>query len=398
VLDWALRVSIAGITASVVVLGHTGETLVAFYAVLAPSLSVYLLARGERLLDSLFDYLTSRAIAWRWGFVLWAVLSLFWTSRGDLAVTRAVTLLEIQALGLVFYDASRRLALGRWIAGTVFVSAAAATLHAMITDDPATTGRRLTGLFGNPNMLAIVGIVGLAVFCSGALRQRKAAVTALSYLGSLLLLIGVLASASLKGLAGTMSLLLTTSWLPGARRRMWATVAFVAVSGGLILSAVAPLRTYWEQAVRRVGIAVATVGMSVGTNESLVERARFIRKGWSLVAESPLAGRGLESFRWLSSEGVYAHNNYIELGVSLGLVGVVLYYGLPVRLLLSAGRSHDRVLRNLVLIAIPTLLVLDVALVSYYAKITSLLFIVLAGWAEGENATREAPCRRDAGH
>ncbi|MBN2564226.1 MAG: O-antigen ligase family protein [Candidatus Eisenbacteria bacterium] len=383
-LDLATRAAVVGMAISVVALGHVTSTLPLFYALMGASLTVYLLARGPEILRSFVDYLTSRLVLWRWAFLIWAILSLLWTARGPFGVSRAVTLVQMHVVGLFFYDAARRLGLTRLIAAAVFISAAAATLHAIVTEDPATAAGRLTGLYASPNTLAIVGVVALAVFFSGLLSLRRVWQVAGAYVGSMILLIGVLASASLKGLAGTLSVAFLGSVFPGARRRVWTLMAAVVGFMTLLFSAVEPLRLYWNQVVRRVEITLTTIGVSVGTNESLVERARFIRKGADLIAESPLFGRGLESFRWLSGEMKYAHNNYIEIGVSLGIVGLVLYYAFPLAVLVSAIRSpgRDPCVRRFILIVVPTLLILDMAFVSYATKLVSLLMVMLAGWID----------------
>jgi O-antigen ligase len=389
-LEIALRVSTAGIAGSVVALGHVTSTLPLFYAVMAACLMLYVLARGPEMFRSVFDYLTSNLMVWRWAFLIWALLSLMWTARGSMGISRAITLVEMHAVGLVFYDASRRLGLARWILTTVFIVAALASMHAIITEDPTTTAGRLTGLFANPNTLAIVGVIALAIFSSGLLASGNLWANVGTYTGAIVLLIAVLASASLKGLAGTMSVAVIGTFLPGVRRRIWTLVGGVALAMITLVSTLAPLREYWDQAVRRVDLTVTTIGLAVGTNVSFVERARFIRKGAVLMAESPLFGQGLESFRWLSGEGKYAHNNYIEIGVSLGIVGLILYYAFPLAILFSSARERNRDpdVRRFLMIAIPTLMLLDMAFVSYATKLVSLTTIMLAGWVDRRNDLR----------
>ena len=65
----AVRASLSGMVAAVVLLGHMPSTQPAFNVVLSACLVVYLLARGEELVAALLDYLTSRTILWRWAFV-----------------------------------------------------------------------------------------------------------------------------------------------------------------------------------------------------------------------------------------------------------------------------------------------------------------------------------------
>ncbi len=384
-LPWSLKValkgSLTGVVASVVLLGYITETQLAFYALIGVSLVVYLLARGEELVGALLDYLTSGRILWRWAFVVWAILSLLWTTRGRLSVDRAITLVEIQVVGLVFYDAARNLGLSKWILNTVFACVVIAAIQAFVADDP-TVVQRLAGLYASPNTLGIFCVIGLAVFISIGARRRNVAASIGLYVAALVLLVGVVASSSLKGLLGLALVCSLGAVLTASRVRV---VAFVGVAAGLgaaLVAFVEPMRFIWEHALYR--LQIATIGTSVGVNQSTVERARFIKKGLSLIAEAPIFGRGLDTFRWLSGEGTYAHNNMVELGVALGLVGVVLYYGFHLSILRAAVRLRrtDDFVWRFIVIAVPTLLLLDIAVVSYTSKLSTLLLITSVGWLE----------------
>jgi O-antigen ligase len=386
-LPWSLKValkgSLTGVVASVVLLGYITETQLAFYALIGVSLVVYLLARGEELVGALLDYLTSGRILWRWAFVVWAILSLLWTTRGRLSVDRAITLVEIQVVGLVFYDAARNLGLSRWILNTVFVCAVIAAVHAMATEDP-TVVQRLAGLYASPNTLGMFCVIGLAVFMSGIARLGNAAARIGAYASAFILLIGIVASSSLKGVMGLVSVCVLGAALSASRARVAVFVGVAAGLGAALVAFVEPVRFIWEHALYRLETALTTIGMSVGVNQSTVERARFIKKGLSLIAEAPVFGRGLDTFRWLSGEGTYAHNNMVELGVALGLVGVVLYYGFHLSILRAAVRLRrtDDFVWRFIVIAVPTLLLLDIAVVSYTSKLPTLLLITSVGWLE----------------
>jgi O-antigen ligase len=384
-LPWSLKValkgSVTGVVASVVLLGYTTETLTAFYALIGVSLVVYVLARGEELVGALLDYLTSGRVLWRWAFVVWAILSLLWTTRSPLSVGRAITLVQIQVVGLVFYDAARSLGLARWILNTVFVCVVIAAVQAMAVADLAVV-ERLAGLYATPNRLAMVCVIGLAVFISVATRRRSAAASTGLYAAALMLLVGIVASASLKGMLGLLVVCGLGAVFTVSRIRSATFVGVAAGLGAALVAFVEPLRSVWEHALYRVEIA--TIGTSVGVNLSTVERTRFIKKGLDLIAEAPLFGRGLDTFRWLSSENAYAHNNMIELGVALGLVGVVFYYGFHLSILRAAARLRrtDEFVWRFIVIAVPTLLLLDIAVVSYTSKLSTLLLIMSAGWLE----------------
>jgi O-antigen ligase len=382
-LRFFLKASVAGVTTSVVLLGYITETQVAFYALISLSLAVYLLARGEELAASLIDYLTSKRVFWRWAFVVWAILSLLWTTRGRLSVDRAVTLVEIQVVGLVFFDAAKNLGLSKWILKCVMVSAVVAVIQALSTEDP-TVVTRLAGLYASPNVLGMFSVIGLSVFIASAPRKRGAPAAVALYASGLLLLIGIVAASSLKGMLGLTVVCILGIVFAASRARAITFVSVATGLGALLIATIEPLRLIWNHAIWRAGVALTTVGTSVGVNESVVERARFIKEGLSLLAESPVFGRGLDTFRWLSGEGTYAHNNVIELGVALGLVGIILYYGFHVSILVGAARRWrpDDFVWRFIAIAVPMLLLLDVAVVSYASKLSTLLLIMSAGWLE----------------
>ncbi|WP_050641985.1 MULTISPECIES: O-antigen ligase [Clostridia] len=88
-----------------------------------------------------------------------------------------------------------------------------------------------------------------------------------------------------------------------------------------------------------VGSRIETmiIGFLGGTTDSSVGfRLHLIEWGIEWFKEKPLIGHGIDCYKfllgtrysntWVGSAGVYAHNNYIELLVDVGLLGTVLYY------------------------------------------------------------------------
>ena len=76
-----------------------------------------------------------------------------------------------------------------------------------------------------------------------------------------------------------------------------------------------------------------------GTKEgSFNERAQMISMGLNWFTERPLLGYGLSNFRILYGQAMgwetYSHNNFVEILVSGGLLGFVIYYSVYVYLLL----------------------------------------------------------------
>ena len=381
-LSAAIRTSLAGVVLSVMLLGFVSETQPLFYAVLGLSLLVYLMARGEAILKTAVQYLSSSTMVWRWVFLAWAVASLLWASRAN-SLGRVTTLLEIHAVGLVLYDSARHLKATRWVLTLVFVGAAVGATHAMLTGLNSGAAR-LEGLYSNPNVLAVTLVMGLAAFNAGAGLGRNRLARMVAHGLAIVILAGIVSTASVKGIVGVLCIWVVGLLVWHTRRRIAIQLASVAAMAVLLVPLGTTFQTYWERALQRVSAAAFAVSSQAGVSYSLVERERFVRKGLSLIAESPWAGSGLGSFSWLSGEGTYAHSNPIELGVALGVAGVALYYLLHAIVLYRGVslRRHRVLAARFAMLFVPTLLVLDLAVVSYAMKLPTLLLIMSAGWID----------------
>lgn len=382
-LSPALRIPLAGIVGGVVLLGYVPGTQQSMYVVLVVSMALYLLVRGGGFLRGIAYYATCGSMLFRWAFVLWALASLFWIGRGGEAVQRAVTLLEIHAVGAIIFDASRNARGTRWILEVAFVSAAAAAVFSLVTGLAGGVSR-VEGAYGNPNTLAVTSLVGLVVFHSGAIAWRSLRGRVASHVLAVALAASVVASSSLKGIAG-----LVVVWAMGlvsrsGRGRAAAQIGLSTASLAVLISCADGFRAYWEQALYRVAAALATAATPANFGESLVKRARLIDKGIDLMGRSPIVGRGLDSFRWMSGEHTYAHNNYIDLGVALGVIGLVLFYafyaGLFVRALSTSNRSSE--IGRFILFVVPLMMLLEIGAVTYMMKTVGFLLLAAAGWID----------------
>lgn len=104
-------------------------------------------------------------------------------------------------------------------------------------------------------------------------------------------------------------------------------------------------------------------------------RMNLLQKGKEIFIESPLFGNGLAQFEVLSGYGVYSHNNYVEVAVSGGILGLILYYGLYLFVFYNLFKNH--ILNKFrYFIVIISILIIDLAVVSIYSK-TQFLFLML---------------------
>lgn len=64
------------------------------------------------------------------------------------------------------------------------------------------------------------------------------------------------------------------------------------------------------------------------SENSMGMRTLMIMQGMVFFRKEPILGYGLDCYRYLSPFGTYAHNNYIELMVGTGLIGLIVYYSI----------------------------------------------------------------------
>ena len=110
------------------------------------------------------------------------------------------------------------------------------------------------------------------------------------------------------------------------------------------------------------------------TDGSFNTRMNMIKYGWDWFKEKPLFGYGINNYKVLYSrigfEETYSHNNVIELLVSVGLIGTIIFYLSYLGVLVNAFkiRKEDRVLILAIVGIIIGYLIMSFGLVFYDSK------------------------------
>ena len=125
---------------------------------------------------------------------------------------------------------------------------------------------------------------------------------------------------------------------------------------------------------------LATGDSRAESGESIDSRTDMIGEGIAILSDNPVIGVGLDNFRHVSEAGTYSHSNPIEVSVSTGLVGLLLYYSIYAligwRALVLNVRSRGHAVPRMVLVAMAGYSLMDLTHISYYEK-TSWLFLAL---------------------
>jgi O-antigen ligase len=121
-------------------------------------------------------------------------------------------------------------------------------------------------------------------------------------------------------------------------------------------------------------------------------REYLIGKGIELIIESPLVGYGFDQFRTFC-DGTYAHNNYIEVWVSGGIIAIVMFYAMYLIVFIRAFKL-PLPLRVRIITVLLSMIALDFGMVSFSDRrsmlILGLLFVFTC--PKDKNRSEIRPC------
>lgn len=161
----------------------------------------------------------------------------------------------------------------------------------------------------------------------------------------------------------------------------------------LLLSGVLVLALYLLESVPALAqIRSALEGMVNGLGSgdegdvdgSTQQRMYLMQQGIRVWMEHPFLGVGWYNYRFYNDAHLYAHNNYVELLASLGIVGFGLYYAMYVKELWRIGwAAFHRKLRKedvLLLGFVGNILLTEFGAITLYGKERLVLVLLIFYW------------------
>ena len=125
---------------------------------------------------------------------------------------------------------------------------------------------------------------------------------------------------------------------------------------------------------------------------STLKRMDMIKNAKQMFWEKPIFGWGIGAFAKYSGYGYYCHNNYMELLVSGGIVGFIIYYGYIIRRFLQYLFSHKNKYGDLIYILLISIIIIDMGTVNFYSRISLYLrilfmFVLLVKFKSDKNSS-----------
>lgn len=112
-----------------------------------------------------------------------------------------------------------------------------------------------------------------------------------------------------------------------------------------------------------------------GVKTSSELRIKMLKDGIEMWSNKPIFGNGMAVFE--AKFGGYSHNNIVELLVSVGVIGLFIYYSLHIILFIKILKIRKFKNKIMFLIFLLLFLIYDQAMVSYYGKFEVLALFIL---------------------
>jgi O-antigen ligase len=118
------------------------------------------------------------------------------------------------------------------------------------------------------------------------------------------------------------------------------------------------------------------------TEGSIETRRAMLSRAAELWQQKPFLGWGIDQYRAVSGFGTYSHNNFSEIIVNNGILGLIIYYSIFVVIVFSSIKMTFEKNGNLkywLLITSSIIFINDFGMVTYYSKVNWILLGSLFG-------------------
>lgn len=273
------------------------------------------------------DIIINNLLKLQFGFIMICSLSYYVALDSKIALGKITTLILIFLLmvSLVNYiDSYKKL---RRIMVAFIFAALYVSINILLSSDFSDL-TRFGSEFGNANTVGMSIAIG-AVFCFYIIVSGKKYYYAL---GLAVMVATIFLTGSRKAILFIILNIVIMLFLrnKGSFKSLIKFLIICTALMGIVYYLIFNVPIFYEILGKRMEDLLAFLSGAGTTEGSINERALMIKFGFQMFKNKPLTGYGIDNFRILFGRvygnWTYSHNNYIELMVDTGLLGVVFYY------------------------------------------------------------------------
>lgn len=322
-------------------------------------------------------------------WVLVSLLSGLFSSDFNVFYNKFITILQVYLICYVLFNLVIQLKSISVIWYGLYISTLAVSI--MVFRNPVLYSElgRYEGTYGNANLFALSLIVSF-VFAIDQIFSCKKFFCKLVFVLSIPIFIYMIAgTGSRKAMLAVFILLILQMVLrfkDSIIKRPLLTISMLFMSFTLVVGS-AYFFSKSDHFNRLQNIySAARSGNIRKADNSFRGRLMLYQIGFEKIAESPATGFGLDNFRVVAGSGHYAHSNIMELLISTGIIGFLLYnliyLSLAVKLFRLRKVNWRRKHYNQYIMTVTLLFIYvlyDLAMVSYYEKLSWLILTGIIG-------------------
>lgn len=312
-------------------------------------------------------------------FILFGLSTSFKSLDIEVATSKLITLTSLAILSFSLYNHFQETYSQNVVSLSFITSGLIAVLYIFMTSDFSDLGR-FGNQLGNVNAIGLIlTISAVFSFYSGLSSKNKVYLIFAIILSIFVLLTGsrkslILLVFSIASLALLMSTNVKRFFKFSSLSALIMIIIFYLINNNQFFYNI--IGTRFEDLIDLL------FNRSLVDDESIIVRQDMIVNGIQWFKQNPLIGFGLDNYRILygslRGEYTYSHNNFVEILVSSGIIGFIIYH-LSLLIVLYHGfknRSSNNIINPLLVLTIGVIL-LSPSLVFYDSKVFSIIFSLL---------------------
>lgn len=315
--------------------------------------------------------------------LIWFVLSYFWSIDSNEAFSIIRILMSIFIFSFFLYnyfDGFNKIekVLLYFLINTFLVS-----IFAFITFDYSQFGLRRFDSAGNPNYISILVLIALIISLYFIVEKKKYIFTLLWPVGVTFIIVG----GSRKAILGLVLAIILIALLNNLEKpkKIFKTSLVCIILITFIYQLLTNVEIF-EPTYQRISNLFESVRGSNVEDGSLNSRSLMISYGINYLTEKPVIGHGVGQYRILfghetgSGRETYSHNNFIEIAVNNGLLGLILYYSMYLYIIFKFIRLRlvRDYLGKLMVILLFIIIIIGTGEVQYYSYQYYILLTIAA--------------------
>ena len=339
------------------------------------------------------NYKINGVIYWYALFVVLGLASTFWAIDAYDASYRSLQLFLILINLFVIYNSFRKFHLeNTFLNGILLSSFVNYMIMLGFIDVPFNIifpggGDRAIGTMGNPNVFSIVMLISIltSILYINKKEEISKSFYYYQYVNIVLAYLMIIFTVSNKGILFGNSLVLFYFLLSMKSLKGLARIGILLLMISIYISYFIDWNDiiyYYNNVMVRFDAFNSSVSGQATGYDSTSIRMNLILSGIDAIQTKPLFGYGLANFKYVSFNGQYAHNNYIEVLANSGIVGGIIFYSMYIYLIKKIFNIKNNDLKYILLLFVLIFLLMDMAVVSYGSKFQIYTLLYLSFFAE----------------